>query len=158
MYLDHVVAAYNATMRFPAEGYDQATIAAAEERLGVRFPAAYREFLLWNGIEFAPWNGDDKAVDLVPELQEWALETLTNTRHQLTIPPDALVFKQHGGYEINFFRLSEGDDPPVYYYSQTQEEPAFRCLAPHFSVFVMDALTYYLQHRAIALPPEGGEG
>jgi hypothetical protein len=162
--LSQIKDGYAATVPWEPWGYRQDELTAVEARMGVAFPAAYRAFLLWNGREFAPWNGDDMAVDLVPELQEWALETLADGRHQLQLPADALVFKQHGGYEFDFFRLGEGDDPPVYDYSQPQAEADFRCLAPHFSVFVMDALAYYLERRNItipssqAFPPEGGAG
>jgi hypothetical protein len=34
------------------------------------------------------------------------------------MPPDAFVFWMHQGYQFCFFRTSDGDDPPVYYYLQ----------------------------------------
>ena len=164
MYLNHIKALYAATVPWHPRGYPQEAIAAVETSMGVTFPAAYRAFHLWNGRNFTPWDGDDADVSMVPDLKDAALEILAEGRHRLTLPADALVIIQHGGYEFNFLRLAEGDDPPVYYYSQTQKEAAFRCLAPHFSVFVADSLTFYLNRHTItspssqAFPPDGTQG
>ncbi len=52
------------------------------------------------------------------------------------MPEDAFVFFMHQGYQFMFFRLSEGDDPPVYYYGEGEGQDTFRVLQPSYSAFL----------------------
>lgn len=48
--------------------------------------------------------------------QKYAQELLEEDHFPIPLPPDAFVFFMHQGYQFSFFRESDGDDPPVYYY------------------------------------------
>jgi hypothetical protein len=41
----------------------------------------------------------------------------------IRLPEDAFVFAMHQGYEFTYFRLSEGDDPPVYQFMEGKGPP-----------------------------------
>ena len=153
MYLDHIVAIYQTTTGFSALGFDPIKIMDVENRLGVIFPTIYREFLLKLACSFAPWAGSDFSPGWLPDLQGWARELLVEDGFPLPLPDDALVFRQHGGNDFDFFCFSEGDDPPTYFYDTDQTEPVFRRSADSFSTFITKDFAYYLDQQNIPIPP-----
>ena len=112
-----------------------------EDQLGQTLPAAYREFLLLMGrrtgglLGGTSWLYDDLEV-----IQEDAVELLRRDRFPVILPPDAFVFLMHQRYQFDFFRLTEGDDPPVYYYLESDDEIALKIVSPHYSVFIFNII------------------
>lgn len=118
-----------------------------EQWKGHRLPEAYREILLWMGR----WGGgllrgSECFYGDLRYIQSEARELLAENQFPEALPEDAFVFFMHQGCQFNFFRLDEGDDPPVYRYLEGTEQISFRLIYAHFSEFVMAEIN---QHIAI---------
>jgi hypothetical protein len=113
-------------------------INALEYHLGLSLPQAYREFLLWMGHSGGGLlRGSDCFYKHLPHLREWAVELLEEDNFHEPLPDDAFVFFMHQGYQFAFFRLSEGDDPPVYYYHESTDQSSFVISHRSFSEFLI---------------------
>lgn len=125
----------------------EAEVKALEKQLNVRLPGAYREFLLWMGKDGGKlFRGTDCWYELLPKLQSWARELLAENGLSDLLPTDAFVFLMHQGYQFMFFRLSEGEDPPVYHYDQPSRQTSFMTAAPSFSAFLESLIEDYAQN------------
>jgi len=116
-------------------------VSALEQRVGRPLPGAYREFLLWMGHGAGRFlAGTHFLYEQLPQLKEWATELLEENDFPEPLPDDALVFLMHQGYQFMFFRLSEGDDPPVFYYHEAVHKNSFErkydSLSEYFAVAV----------------------
>ncbi|MEG3896350.1 MULTISPECIES: SMI1/KNR4 family protein [unclassified Microcoleus] len=101
-------------------------ITELEKKLGFSLPEAYKEFLLWMGKNAGRvLQGSDCFFKHLPYLKEWAIELLEENQFPNTLPEDAFVFFMHQGYQFSFFRLSEGDDPPTYFYCEGTNQTSF---------------------------------
>lgn len=98
--------------------YTLEEIRCAEEELGIKFPRAYEEYLLWNGGSRGIFLGDYAYGNGTGENRETAIEILQECRiPQDTLPDDSVVFVvNHQGYCFAFFRLSEGENPPIHFF------------------------------------------
>src|SRR5437764_15449035 len=121
MYLDKAKARFN---ELPGAGVQQlrpctqSEVEEMERQLGLSFPPAYREFLLWMGHDAGEMlAGSNYRWHELPTLREWAVELLSGNNFPQALPEDAVVFLMHQGYQFMFFRASEGSDPAVYYYN-----------------------------------------
>ena len=106
-------------------------------------PQAYREWLRTMGKHADTFlRGSDWLYPELVSLQEVAPKILVRDHFPLALPEDAFVFFMHQGYQFQFFRTSEGDDPPVYRYVEEddREETAFPFVAPHFTDLLIDIL------------------
>ena len=56
------------------------------------------------------------------------------------------VFSMHQGYEFTYFKLSEGDDPPVYQYVEGNGSPVLTWNS--FSDFLRDSLNQYATNES----------
>src|SRR5258707_14053477 len=111
---------------------------ALEQEVGLLLPAAYREFLLWMGHGSGGLlGGSDFLYEDLILLQRDAAELMKEDTYPEPLPEDACVFLMHQGYQFGFFRTSEGDDPPVYRYSEGAEQSSITANAPHFSEFLL---------------------
>lgn len=118
-----------------------------EEHIAHTLPQAYREFLLWMGHGAGPFlRGTSVFYGDLPDQGEAAEELLQENAIEAVLPKDAFVFYMHQGYQLMFFRLSEGDDPPVYYYGEGESLKSFKLLYPKFSVFIMTEIN---GHKAL---------
>lgn len=115
----------------------QDEVVLLEQQFGVSLPKAYQEFLLWMGHGAGQFlRGSDSFFKHLPDLQEWAVELLQENNFPEFLPKDAFVFLMHQGYQFSFFRLSEGDDPPTYFYAEGTNQTSFIKSHERFSDFL----------------------
>jgi len=113
-------------------GYTEEEISELEQRVGLTLPTAYRDFLRTMGHRGGSFMvGTDFFYDDLPGLRDALIESFTQMRVDFHMPSDVLVFSSHQGYIFHFFRTTEGDDPPVYGYSEA--DPTVRQKWPTFS-------------------------
>jgi hypothetical protein len=101
-----------------AKSSPEEEIQQLQEKLGLKLPEAYKEFLLWAGSDGGPLYSDSCYLGAVMGCnREDAEEILREDQSSEILPEDAIVFTvHHGGYAFCFIRASEGNDPPVHYY------------------------------------------
>jgi hypothetical protein len=118
------------------ESCTEGEVNGIEAGLKVKFPRAYRELYLLLGkkraFRIAPENG--YKFPEYKEMQAGAKE-ITDS-NGITLDYDNIfvfvVFEENA--VISFFRLDEGDDPPVYEYEGGSEEP--EQVTAHFSDYI----------------------
>jgi hypothetical protein len=136
-------------------GYTEAEVAAAEARLGVRFPAVFRQYLL----EMAKSPGDlfrGSNLAGLAEFEEFradALALLADTDPALNLPPEAVVFLFHQGYTFVYLLAVGGFDGPPMQWTETEREP--RQVAPTFADMV-DAELQLMESNNRAFRERGG--
>ena len=85
-----------------------------------RLPAAYKEFLLYGGKEMADlFNLADISYQIAKfwlEHREEIFDIIYGEDSDAQLPPDMFVIEEHLGGSVGYFRLTEGEDPPVYYW------------------------------------------
>ncbi|WP_051530636.1 SMI1/KNR4 family protein [Ruminococcus flavefaciens] len=108
----------------------------------IKLPSAYVEFMRYAGNGLF-WVGSDYGFNEVPELKEWADELLEENCFPHKMKEDYFVFWMHQGYMFYFFKLSEGDDPPVYYYSECAQISDFVKCSDSFTHFIMKQFGFY---------------
>jgi len=120
-----------------------------EQWLGLPLPGAYKEFLLWMGHGAGGFmRGSDCFYEHLPRLRAGAMELLKENGYAEPLPGDAFVFYMHQGYQFYFIRVGEGDDPPVYFYSEAMETPAFIIKHPNLADFLNYRIEVYVHYRA----------
>lgn len=118
-----------------------------EKKLGFSLPEAYKEFLLWIGKSAGRFlQGSDCFFEHLPYLKEWAVELLEENHFPYTLPEDAFVFFMHQGYQFSFFRLSEGDDPPIYSYCEGTNQTSFTKSHNKFSEFMAKEIELHAKY------------
>jgi len=121
-------------------------VKALEERLNLTLPKAYQEFLLWAGHGAGHFlRGSDCFYKDTLKIQNWAEELLNENHFPKQLPKDAFVFFMHQGYQFNFFRMRDGDDPPVYFYIEGSEANDFITIYPNFSQFLITEMEAYVK-------------
>lgn len=104
-------------------------------------PPAYKEFLFWTGhyagglLKGTNWLYQD-----IYHLYADAIKLMEHDSFPVTLPTDAIVFLMHEQYQFGFFRASEGDDPPVYYYIESDDEIALKISTRHYSEFLLQVI------------------
>lgn len=122
----------------PASGLPIAELAAFEARGPYALPAAYRLFLLNVGLDPGDFmRGDDLAYRCLAGLQASARALVAESK-AAELPLTAFVFCEHQAYEFLFFRMDEGDDPPVYHY--LEGDPSYERVRESFSVWLAGAV------------------
>lgn len=100
-------------------GCSTSEIAEIEKNVGLRLPAAYREFLAEMGRSMGDfYRGTDITYRWLPGMTQAAHELVDEDESDIRLPEDAIAFMMHQGYQFMFIRASEGEDPPVYYYME----------------------------------------
>ena len=128
----------------PCSWYEMSEL---ERQLGFNLPRMYRDIFsrMGHGAE-GFWAGEDCFYKHLPLIQIWAKELLTEDSFPLSLPNDAFVFFMHQGYQFNFFKLSEGDNPPVYSYLEGQSEREFIKTYDKFTDFFCAEVEYFNKH------------
>lgn len=121
-----------------------------ERRAGVALPEAYREFLLWMGRGAGDFlQGSSCFYHDLFWLQSTAKELLAEHHFPESLPLDAFVFFMHQGYQFDFFRVGEGNDPSVYLYGDWIEQTSFPLIYAHFSDFLLAEIERFARIRAM---------
>lgn len=110
-----------------------------EKQLNVKFPIAYKQFLLEMGhCAGSFFRGTNIYVDNdFFDLQRSAKKILDRNGNNFSLPSNAFVFSMHQGYQFNYFHIDQNEDPPVYFYEEVPE-----CLEKRwdkFSQFLLDS-------------------
>jgi hypothetical protein len=122
-------------------------IIAIEKTFKIKLPQAYQDFLLTMGHSGGDFlKGSDCFYKQLPLLKEWAIELLEENNFTEPLPDDAFVFFMHQGYQFSFFRLSEGDNPPIYFYYEGQKETNFLKTHDYFTDFMATEIELYNQY------------
>ena len=105
-------------------------------------PKAYLEFLQTMGQGTSPGflTGHSCFIDELFELREWSEELLEETKFDKPLPDDCFVFWMSQGYQFAFFKLNDGDDPPVYYYREHSGQNDYKIISGSLSQFLIDVL------------------
>jgi hypothetical protein len=116
MYLDLLVETYQTLDLSPTQGCTPDEINQAERLRGLTFPAAYREFLAWAGVDSGDILSDleDSHYLRMIEFLDEARSLAAQPDFREVLPADAIVVAEYDSVQWSFIRASEGDDPPVY--------------------------------------------
>ena len=122
-----------------------------EEELGISLPKSYQEFMLWMGNGAGQFlRGSDCFFQHISYLREWAIELLEENNFPEALPDDAFIFFMHQGYQFSFFRLSEGDEPPIYYYCEGENKTSFTNSHKKFSDFLVKEIDIHAKQMMVA--------
>lgn len=136
-------------------GYSEPEVADAEARLGVQFPAVFREYLR----EMAKSPGElfrGSHVATITEFEEFradALALLVETDPALSLPHKAVVFLSHQGYTFVYLLAVGGFDGPPMQWTETKREP--QQVAATFADMV-DAELRLVESNNLAFREQGG--
>jgi len=87
---------------------------------GKKLPEAYIEFMnvMGNGTNGEYLIGESCFMDEVEYLNQWGAETLEENESKHILTEEDFVFWMCQGCQFCFFKLNEGDNPPVYFYNE----------------------------------------
>jgi len=103
-----------------------------------KLPEAYIEFLevMGGGTEHTFLRGESCYIDELLELNEWGTELLEENRVPLKLTPNDFVFWMSQGCMFCFFKLDEGENPPVYFYAEGKKKEGFYKITDTFTEFL----------------------
>jgi len=110
-----------------------------KSHLGIdSFPSTYIDFLerMGNGTKNGFLQGHSCFLRELPNLKTWAIELLQENGSNLTLDQNQFVFWMSQGYMFTFLDLSEGDDPPVYFYTEVSKPKNFIKISDTFTEFL----------------------
>lgn len=127
--------------------FSDAEVDALERTAGVHFPAAYRVFLRAVGKRaHGYFDGTRIFGTQIAELNEAAAALLRENEETFALPADAFVFSMHQGYQFHYLLTSDGDDPPIYFYSEGCGPP--EQVFASFSEFVRESIRWHVESAA----------
>jgi len=122
-------------------------VSSLEADLGISLPKTYKEFLLYMGKgSGAIFQGSDCFYRNLQRIQVWAKQLLAENNFAEPLPNDAFVFFMHQGYQFSFFKLSNGDNPPIYSYCEGQQENYFIKTDESIGSFLGAELELFAKH------------
>lgn len=129
-------------------GCSEEEIVRLESHLGLRLPAAYREFLAVMGKGAGDfYRGTDIFYsDLLFGLYSVLQRMLEEDQMPFRLREDAVIFSSHQGYIFSYFHASEGDNPPVWGYHELHTAP--KLIDDTFNEFLDSSLDDFLAIRA----------
>lgn len=127
----------NVVMKESTEGQMEALCSIVR---GAKLPTAYIEFMcaMGNGTEGGYMRGDSCFMNEIFDLKQGAVELLEEKKSVNVLTDDEFVFWMSQGCMFCFFRLTEGENPPVYFYNESGEDRFIK---------VADSLIEFLLNR-----------
>jgi hypothetical protein len=118
-------------------GCTRAEISALEDRLAVRLPEAFTEYLcaMGHGCGIL-MGGDEYGIAAIDVAQRVASRITTNPDCPWRPSQRMLPFRQHHGCTFLFFHTDEGNDPPIWAYLETEAGP--KDWAPSFTCWLRE--------------------
>ena len=115
---------------------------------GKKLPQAYIEFMSAMGNkkenrslgESYFMMGESCYMDEIFDLKEGALDLLEENESKHTLSENDFVFWMSQGCMFAFFKLNEGDNPPVYFYNEAGEDQYIK-IAHSLTDFYLSYLT-----------------
>lgn len=121
-----------------------------EKKLGIKFPRSYKELYLILGVHYGFGVIDENSFDF-PDyigMRKKALELISTSETDFQLEEDMLVFGCVVENDVFFFfKLDEGDDPPVYEYRRGDD--SYTLIDKKFSSFVQ-RLAWYQGYLAFS--------
>ncbi|WP_017663005.1 SMI1/KNR4 family protein [Baaleninema simplex] len=126
-----------------------------------KLPIAYKEFLLYGGHQIAGlFNATDFSYQSAKFLVETngrdILDMLQSFEKRKSLDPDFFALVEHLGSNMYYIKLTEGENPPVYYWDEKYEvglelsEIKYRDLPgmnyKSFSEFIARKINVYVTH------------
>ena len=104
-------------------------------------PEAYLEFMavMGNGTKGHYMAGDSCFMNEICDLKQGAVELLEDNESMNTLTDNDFVFWMSQGCMFCFFKLSEGENPPVYFYNEMGEDKFIK-VADSFVEFLINRL------------------
>ena len=114
-------------------------------------PLAYVEFLnlMGAGTNSVYFQGESCFTDELFHLNEWGRELLLENDSIHTLEDSDFVFFMSQGCMFCYFNLAEGNDPPVYFYTENRPN-SVKKIADKFSDFLWN----FYRHPTLALQGE----
>lgn len=105
-----------------------------------KLPEAYIEFMsvMGNGTGGSYMGGDSCFMNEIHDLKQGAIELLEENMSMNLLTDDDFVFWMSQGCMFCFFSLTKGDNPPVYFYSESGEDRFIK---------VADSIVEFLTNR-----------
>lgn len=101
-------------------------------------PSTYVDFLerMGNGTKGGFLQGHSCSIKVLPVLKIWASELLQENKSNLTLSQNDFVFWMSQGYMFTFFKLDEGNDPPIYFYTEMSNLNNYIKISNSFTEFL----------------------
>lgn len=108
---------------------------------GFKLPEAYMEFMekMGGGTAKQYMRGESCYIDEINDLKKGAVELLEENDSILSLAENEYVFWMSQGCMFCFFKIDEGDNPPVYFYNEAGEDKFIK-IANKLSEFLVDKL------------------
>jgi hypothetical protein len=108
-----------------------------------KLPEAYIEFLktMGRGTENTFLRGHSCFMDELLILNEGGWELLEENDFFKKLTENDFVFWMSQGCMFFFFKLDEGDNPPIYFYSESTDQDDFYKIADSFTDFLLGMYT-----------------
>lgn len=108
---------------------------------GFCLPQSYIEFMkcMGNGTDGQFMRGDSCFMNEIFYLKEGANELLIENNSKNTLLDEDFVFWMSQGCMFCFFKLNEGDNPPIYFYNEHGNDKFVR-IAYSFTDFLISRL------------------
>ena len=123
-------------------GLTEAALLVLEERLEVSFPAAYRQYLLWMGMDKnGVLRGSEWFADDLSDNQDFLTELLAENEVTGASTGKKVCFFSHQGYMAAWFLADASElDPFCEFYSEADAHPSVKKVG-RFSDFLLKELS-----------------
>jgi len=158
MYLDksiEKIKALNTFEDWEFKGCSDQEIQALEQELpnGLKLPGAYVEFLHFcgHGLGFFLQGDEFFYSQILKRQKKGELEKLMKSDGYNGSLKEAftadmfMIYQHHGGEFVRFFKLTEGNDPPVYYFKDAINFTGYHTQEDSFSAYFLFEIEKYIQ-------------
>ncbi|ANY65221.1 hypothetical protein BBD42_01045 [Paenibacillus sp. BIHB 4019] len=142
-YLSGIIGLLN-NDRIPMNPCTNEDLAQVKEAIGDNeLPESYIEFLkiMGRGTEHTFLRGHSCFMDELLILKEGGQELLEENEFAKKLTENDFVFWMSQGCMFCFFKLDEGDNPPIYFYSESTDQDDFYKIADTFTDFLLAMYT-----------------